>query len=308
MKMDPRRLLDLLAIARSGSFSSAAEAMNVSQPALSQSVALLEREVGTRVLERGRHGASLNNFGEVLMFHAEALEQLLVRAKEEMDLHIQGIEGPLAIGITPVSAVGFVPRALELLLRETPNVSISLVEGLDNEIIQQLRTRNLDLLVSRVGVQPRYNDVAEEQLFSVDWAVVTGPHHPVARKKSIKLSELTDVQWVLPFGGSAFREQLERVFASAQMDWPSRTISTNSILAIKAVVMDTDCVTIMSPRLVDVEVKAGRLHAVPLEDLAPMREVGLMWRRRDTMSPIAERFANIVRQLVKEENDLAAGL
>lgn len=280
--------------------------MNVSQPALSQSVALLEREVGTRVLERGRHGASLNNFGEVLMFHAEALEQLLVRAREEMDLHIQGIEGPLAIGITPVTAVGFVPRALELLLRQTPNVSVSLVEGLDNEIIQQLRTRNLDVLVSRIGVQPRYNDVAEEQLFPVDWSVVMGPHHPIARRKSIKLSELTDVQWVLPFGGSAFREQLERVFASAQMDWPSRTISTNSILAIKAVVMDTDCVTIMSPRLVDVEVKAGRLHAVPLEDLAPLRQVGLLWRRRDTMSPIAERFMNIVRQLVKEENDQAA--
>ena len=305
MKMDPRRLLDLLAIARSGSFSSAAEAMNVSQPALSQSVALLEREVGARVLERGRHGASLNDFGEVLMFHAEALEQLLVRAKEEMDLHIQGIEGPLAIGITPVTAVGLVPRALELLLRETPNVSVSLIEGLDNEIIQQLRTRKLDVLVSRIGVQPQYNDVAEEQLFPVDWAVVTGPHHPIARRKSIKLTELTDIQWVLPFGGSAFREQLERVFAAAQMDWPSRTISTNSILAIKAVVMDTDCVTIMSPRLVDVELRAGRLHAVPLEDLAPLRQVGLMWRRRDTISPIAARFMAIVRQLVKEEKEQA---
>jgi DNA-binding transcriptional LysR family regulator len=73
MRIDPRRLLDLLAVARHGSFSGAAEALGVSQPGLSQSIALLEHGLGVRVLERSRHGARLTEPGEALVFHARAL-------------------------------------------------------------------------------------------------------------------------------------------------------------------------------------------------------------------------------------------
>ena len=112
MKIDPRRLLDLLAVARHGSFSGAAEATNVSQPGLSQSISQLERGLGVRLLDRDRHGARLNVFGKALAFHAQALESLLDRAKEETRLLSLGLEGLLSIGITPVTAVGLVPKAL----------------------------------------------------------------------------------------------------------------------------------------------------------------------------------------------------
>ena len=117
----------------------------------------------------------------------------------------------------------------------------------------------------------------------------------------MKLSELQDVQWALPAGGSAFREQMERVFSSVGQHWPSRGIVTNSILAIKSVVMNSDCVSIISPRLIEVEVAMGRLHSIPLEDVAPLRPVGLVWRRNDKLSPIAARFAKILRSIAQED-------
>src|SRR5437870_1313615 len=104
IRIDPRRLLDLLSVTRHGSFSGAAEATNVSQPGLSRSIALLEREVGQVVLERGRQGARLNTSGASLAFYAEALEALLERAKEDMRLRNLGLEGSLKIGVTPITA------------------------------------------------------------------------------------------------------------------------------------------------------------------------------------------------------------
>jgi DNA-binding transcriptional LysR family regulator len=273
----------------------------VSQPGLSQSIALLERELGAKVLDRGRHGARLNEIGDALIFHAQALETLLDRASDEVRMRALGLEGPLAIGITPVTAVGMVPRALDLLLHETPGVSVSVTEGLDKEIMHLLRTRQLDLLVSRLGVGPDYPDVEAERLFAADWALITGPRHPLADRPSLRLSELSDVQWVLPTGGSAFREQMERVFASVGQGWPRRGIVTNSILAIKDVVMNSDCVSIISPRLVEVEVAMGRLRAIPLVDVRPLQPVGLIWRRDDKLSPIAARFAKILRSFAQEE-------
>ncbi len=297
MKADPRRLLDLLMVARHGSFSGAAAATRISQPALSKSIALLERELGVRVLDRDRQGARLNDFGKALARYAHAIESLLEQAKEDTRLRSLGIEGPLAIGITPVTAVGLVPAALELLTRETPNVSVSVTEGLDDEIVSMLRSRELDLVVSRLGVGPDYPDIAEEPLILADWSLITRPQHPLGGRSSVSLSELSAVQWVLPAGGSAFRSQMEMVFMGAGLHWPNAGITTNSILAIKAIVMNTDCVTLMSPRLVDVECGAGHLCSVPLLDVSVLRPVGLMWRKADEMSPIALRFAKVLRQV-----------
>ena len=298
MRIDPRRLLDLLAVARHGSFSGAAEATNVSQPGLSQSIAQLEHGLGVKVLERDRHGARLTEFGRALVFHARALESLLDRAKEETRLRALGIEGPLAVGITPITAAGLVPQALALLARDAPDIAVSLTEGLDDELVAMLRARELDLVVSRL--RPGLEDVHSEPLMMSDWALITRPDHPLAERSSVSLGEIADVQWVLPAGGSAFRRQMETVFAAAGLAWPDRAISTNSILAIKAIVMDTECVTIMSPLLVEVEVRARRLRAVPLQDIAPLQPVGMMWRAGDELSPIAARFARVLRLAAAE--------
>jgi DNA-binding transcriptional LysR family regulator len=301
IKIDPRRLLDLLAIARSGSFSSAAEAINVSQPALSQSIALLERELGQRTLERGRWGAKLTKFGEALLPHAEALDGLLRRAREDVRLRSLGVEGSLVIGITPVTAVDFVPRALNLLLEQAPHASIRVIEGLDREIVEMLRTHLIDCVISRIGIGPAYPDVEEERLFLAGWRLVMRRGHRLDTDVPLRLANLADEQWVLPAAGSAFREQMELVFADAGLKWPTRGVSTNSILAIKSMVMNSDGVSIMAGQLVAVEVEAGYMRAAPLLDVSVRRPIGLMWRKEEPLSPVAQRFAEIVRALGRAE-------
>lgn len=298
MRIDPRRLLDLLAVARHGSFSSAAEALNVSQPGLSQSIAQLEHGLGVRVLERDRHGARLTDAGRTLAFHARALDALLQRAKEETRLHVEGIEGPLAVGITPITATSLVPQALAMLFRETPQVSVSLVEGLDDDLVAMLRARELDLVISRLPSGAA--GIECEPLLTAGWALITRPDHALAGRSSIALGEITDVQWVVPAGGSAFRRQMEIVFSVAGVPWPTSGVSTNSILAIKSIVMNTQGVTIMAPGLVDVECRSGRLCAVPLVELGPLQPVGMMWRAGEERSPIAGRFAKLLRLAATE--------
>lgn len=302
MRLDPRRLLDLLAVAKHGTISAAAEALSVSQPGLSQSVAQLEHGLGVKVLERDRHGARLTEFGRVLVFHARALDALLERAKEQTRLLAEGIEGPLAVGITPVTAASLVPQALALLLRETPKVAVSLVEGLDDDLVRMLLARELDLVVSRL--RPGLDGVDSEPLIPSDWALVTHPLHALAQRTSVALAEVPEERWVLPAGGSAFRRQMEMVFAAAGLPWPTAGISTNSILAIKAIVMNTEGVTIMSPVLVEVERLAGRLQVVPLREVAPLHPVGMMWRSGDELSPTAGRFAKVLRVAAAESKGL----
>jgi LysR family transcriptional regulator of gallate degradation len=301
VKIDPRRLLDLLSVAKHGSFSAAAAAMNVSQPGLSRSIALLEREVGVPVLQRGRHGARLNAMGQALLFHAESLDALLERAREDVRLRSLGLEGSVRIGVTPITAAGIVPKALEILVKTAPKVHVSITEGLDSEIADLLRRGQLDLVVSRIRVGPDHPDLNQEALFMSNWALITRVGHPVSRQPSVKLSDLKDVHWVLPAGGSAFRQQMERVFAETDLGWPTQSINTNSILSIKAIVMNTDYVSLMARGLVEVEVEAGRLKAIALKDIGSQRPIGLMWRRNEALAPTAARLVEILRRVSKEE-------
>src|SRR5215468_3387717 len=133
MALEPRQLMHLAIIADHGSFSRAAAAMNMSQPALSSSIAQLERSVGARVLDRGRQGAKLTEIGSALVRHARALQSQLAHAAEEAHLRKLGGEGPLKVGVTPVTAANLVPQALGRLHRETPNISVSVLEGVLDE-------------------------------------------------------------------------------------------------------------------------------------------------------------------------------
>ena len=253
--------------------------------------------MGVRVLDRDRNGARLNEYGKALAFYAQSIESMLDRAKEETRLRSLGMEGALSIGISPVTSVGLVPQALEALLRDSPNVSVSITEDLDDRLLAMLRSGDLDLVVSRLGSDADYPDVASEPLFFADWTLIMRGQHPLSSLSSLSLKDLSEVIWVLPADGSSFRRQMETVFMTAGVDWPTRAITTNSILAIKSIVMSTNCVTIMSPRLVDVERELGRIHSVELTDLAPLLPVGLKWRGNDTLPPIASRFAELLRRL-----------
>lgn len=294
MAIEPRRLLEFLAIARAGSFSAAAEKIHVSQPALSQSMAMLERELDVQLIERGRHGARLNVYGDRLESFAAALESLLDRAEEEIYLLSKGIEGKLVVGVTPVTAVGVVPNILGLLVKERPRLSVSMVDGLDDDLQSRLSAGHLDLVVGRLPVNPGCQNIRAIPFRATTWELIMRADHSLSSKKSVSLHDLCDAHWVLPAHGSAFRRNIEALFSSTSIPLPMPSIETNSVSGIKAIVMMTDYVSLMAPELTNAERKAGYLCSIPLDEAKPFpQELGLMMRNDEPLSPIARRFLEI---------------
>lgn len=296
MKLEPRQLQHLATIAHHGSFSRAAATMNISQPALSSSMAQLEKSVGGRVLDRGRQGAKLTDLGRTLVRHAHLLQSQLSRAGEEIRLRKLGGDGPLAIGVTPVTAASLVPEALGLLNAETPSVSVSVVEGVFDEAMTALRNGEVDLVVGPVGVYPGSREIVQQQLVRDPLALVMRAQHALARRRSCSLRQLRNAHWALPSEHSAFRRQLEALFITAGVQWPTFYVATNSMTALKAIVMHSDCVTIMPKRLVALECEVGSLAAVDLRDPGRHRILGITWLRSRALSPLALRFVDLLRE------------
>lgn len=306
MGLDPKRLIDLLRIAEHGSYTRAAAAQGVSQPALSNSIAALEKALGVRVLERTRHGASLTEFGRLLAGHAETLQSALSRASSDIALKKLGIDGSLNIGVSPIACVDIVPDAIALLKRDMPRVSVRIHELPDDQLLSLLRTGDIDVMVSPTGLLTDPTEIEREVLLHDRFVVIMRPDNQFGRRKTLSLAELRDAEWVMPNAHTTMWRQIEALFAAENEPWPMQCVSTNSITALKSLVMRTDSVSISSARLVKLECDAGYLRSAPLRNPHFAREICLRKRRNANLTPLTLRFIDLLRAVGAQMNRAGA--
>ena len=219
---------------------------------------------------------------------------VLSRAADELEAKKRGLEGSLVIGASPVACIDIVPAAVARLKRETPNIVVSIDERADDELLAGLRSGEIDLVVNSAGLLPDGPDIVSETLARDIFVVAMRAGHRLARKKSLTIAELRDEQWIMPGPHATMSRQIELLFSAENRPWPSQAIITNSITALKSIIMQSDCVTISSKKLVQLELDARRLACVPLRKQHFTREICLR-RRRAPSSPLVERFIAAVR-------------
>lgn len=293
--IDPKRLIELLRIAEHGSYTRAAAAQGVSQPALSNSIAALEKSLGVRVLERTRHGATLTDVGRLLASHAAALDSVLARAAGEVELKKQGLDGSVVVGVSPIACVDIVPDAIARLKRETSNISIHVHERPDDELLTDLRSGEIDVMISPTGLLTDPPDLEREVLMQDRFAVAMRRKHALARRKSLSLAELRGQQWIMPDLHTTMWRQNEALFAAENEPWPLNCVTTNSVTALKSLLICSDAVSIASDRLLKLEIEAGYLTCVPLRRPHFVREICLRLRRGGNLTPPAQRFVASLR-------------
>lgn len=307
MELDFRQLGYLLAISQEGSFTRAAARLKMSQPTLSNAITQLERRIGSTVLTRGRHGAQLTDAGRMLIRRAELIEIQMGRAVQDVLHHRAGNVGPLVVGVTPVAAADLVPRALARLRQEVPTAAVSIVEMVFREAMDALLKGTVDLAVGPVGVYPKVEGIEEERLATDPLSIIVRAGHPLSRRRAASLRQLRDVQWVLPNEQGAFQRQLEALFVTAGLGWPMGAVLTNSMTAMKAIVIHGDGVAIMPPHLVALERRVGLLHCIRLVEAGANRALGLSRAQGRELSPVAQRFAEIIRACARDPPGTAGG-
>jgi LysR family transcriptional regulator, regulator for genes of the gallate degradation pathway len=295
MKIDPRHLINLLAVANHGSFNRAAAARGLSQPALSNSIAQLERRLGFPVLTRSRRGSEVNEDGRLLLQGARTIEALLTQTAEQVRLKRLGVAGPLRIGATPSMTLKFMPDLMVRLLQDDAAVQIAVTEGLDDHLLPALQSGALDLVLSPALGSALPHDLVEEALFDDSFGIGVGPKHPLAKRRSLTLAELSDYPWVLPGPGSAYRRHVDALFLTAGVSWPQNSIVSNSLPLVESIVTRTNRVTVVT-RLQATMHNFWRVRAIPLRS-GGRRTLSILWRRAGQLSEQAVRVVHLAHEL-----------
>jgi DNA-binding transcriptional LysR family regulator len=265
--MDPRRVLTFRAVAHRRSFSRAAHELALSQPSVSNQVASLERELGTRLLERRPGGLKLTREGEILLAHADAIAERFQLAGTQLAAAAQGGRARLRIGAFPTALAGLVPAAIERLRMLHPDTKVSVDEG-TLDLPARVRSGELHLAVAfQDSAEPRQEPEGLERrdLLRERFTVALAPRHRLAARAEVRLADLRDEDWTAAVTDGL----IVRTCRAAGFE-PNLVSITHDQLAIRALIARGLAVT-LAPALLAEAFKD--LARVPIAGGGPTRDV-----------------------------------
>lgn len=197
--LDVTRLGVLQEVARHGSLTGAAEALSFTISAVSQQIAVLEREAGAQLLLRHARGVRLTEAGRALVRHAEAIFAELRAAETSLAAITDGAGGRLRLGSFTTANATLMPRAVSMFQRRFPEVELDLVEIDRDESIAAVALYELDLaLVYEFPVVPLEvpANVKLSPLLVDPLHVALPSDHRLAYRKRLRLTDLAEDRWI----------------------------------------------------------------------------------------------------------------
>jgi DNA-binding transcriptional LysR family regulator len=205
------RLKVLDEVARRGSFSAAADALDYTQSAISQQIAALEQEAGMTLLERHPRGVSLTAAGQTLVGHAEGILARLESAEAALGA-IAGLRGGrLRMASFPTAGATLMPLAIATFRARHPDIELTLAEGEPEQIAPRLRAGELDLaLLFEFGDSAGAEELTRVELLEDPLYLALPREHKLATKRKLRLEDLSGEAWVQTSSSSPCARQVVR--------------------------------------------------------------------------------------------------
>ncbi|MDX2938706.1 LysR family transcriptional regulator [Streptomyces ipomoeae] len=300
--MDTRLLHTFTALARTGSFTATAAELHLAQSTVTVHIRTLERELGTRLVDRLPTGTVLTESGRRVLEGAEevldAVARLLAGGGEGDGGGAGVVRGRVRVGTPESLCATRLPGVVAALRTDHPEVDVELYAAGTAECVEGLRAGRLDLALLLEGAaELPFPDVVAEPVTSEALVLVCAPQHPLAaRKRALTWAQLAGESFFLLEEGCCYSDELERRLLAVP-DATPRLTRFGSVDAARSCVAAGLGLTLLPLTTVAEQLREGRLARVrgPRFSDVPVR---LARHRRRWTGPAAEAFSReLVRQL-----------
>lgn len=274
----------LLAIDRFGSLTATADALGISQPAVSQSLAEIEAALDVQLFVRGRQIRPSPSHAVVLR-HARRMVADSVELQAELRSVAAGAIGSVRIGTMLVASADLLPRALLLIGAQPQPVHIDVVEDTAAGLWERFERHELDIIVGRLDERAYGPHVHCQALFNDLHCVVAGRRHPLQRAaKAPRMSwrKAADYPWILPPANTALRRAIDATFLDQGLAPPSPLLASTSGTLNQELMRHTECLAVLSGMAARHFESLGLLAILPLRLKYDIGPIGMIW---DTSDP-----------------------
>ena len=296
--LDPK-LDTLLLVAEKRNFTRAAQALSLTQPAVSHHISQLEQELGVRLFVRGNGDLMLTPEGETVLRYVRRMKALEKKMAEELQ-EAGGRLTRLRIGITHTAESSIVAEVLARYTNENPGISITIVTDNINNLYDMLENFELDLaVVEGRSTRPELSAL----MLDTDYLLcVLANTHPLSHSSMITLDEIRQEKLILRLPNSETRVRFESALAAIGESIADFQVilEVDNVATIKDLIRKNLGISILARSACMDELRKGKLTALPIENLSMTRETNLVYHRdfahKETLQDILALYKKQLRE------------
>jgi DNA-binding transcriptional LysR family regulator len=268
-RLELKHLRQLTEVADKGSIRAAAEALAITQPALSRSIRAIENELGVKLVERGPRGAELTPAGTRLLSYARIIDANVASAENELKglRERSGRTEQIALGISWLTEVLVAGDLIERVLRERPGLRLTILVGDYESMAPRLMSGRVECFIGPPPMGGARPGVTTELLAAFPAGVVVRADHPLARRPTVTVDELVAAQWILPVAGTVPRTTYDNSFLRRGVAPPEPLFEVQPLSpVIRKLLLEVDLITILPLVVVENEIASGSLKVLAFDD------------------------------------------
>jgi len=274
------------AVAECNSYTRAAKALFMTQPAVSMQIKQMEGQIGLQLFERSGKQIKTTEAGQELLRYARNIRQQLEEAETVLE-EFKGLKrGKLHLAMAS-TANYFAPRLIAAFHHLYPGARVTLDVTNRSGLLEALDHNTTDMAI--MGSPPDGHELTGIPFLDNPLVVVAWPEHPLARRKSIRLSDIADEAFIVREPDSGTRMATERFFAEHKLSLMPR-MEMNRAEAIKQAVMAELGLGIVSLHTIEMELALKRLVVLNVEDFPIMRHWYIVYRNNKRFAAIPDVF------------------
>lgn len=282
-----------ITVAEKKSFSRAAKALGLSQPAISQHIQALEEHYQARLFERSNRKVELTQAGTILYSYAQKILKLHQEAARAVSDLMGLVTGRIVVGASMTIGEYVLPGLLGAFARKYPEVELAMLTGNTAMILEQAVEGNIDLALVEGPVE--HAQLVAEPFLTDEMVLIVPPGHPLSSRPQVTARDLASCTIILREEGSGTRLVAEGVLKKLNVK-PARVIQLGSIQAIKQAVEAGLGISFLSKLTIKKELALGTIKPVRLKDLTITREFKIVRHRTKFQSRACEEFCRFVKE------------
>ena len=279
----------------------ASEFLSLTQPAVSKTLAEIERMFELELFVRSTRGTEPTAYGTTVVRFARSVLADYGRTQDEIAAVASGGAGRTSVGSMVVAMPGLLTRAVDLLKRQSSQTTVLIEEGDLTRLLPRLRVGELDLFVGRLEPGYAAPDLETEELYNEPMSIIARPDHPLARKGKLTWADLAALPWVVPPPWASSRIKLNQMFYKHRLNPPTDIIESASFMVTVTFMRQRPAIAFVA-RSVARHLESDKLARtlalrVPIE----LPAVGIITMRGRMRTPATAQLIECLRRAASQE-------
>lgn len=294
----------LLSVARTLNFTESAAELSLTQPAVSQHIKALEKELDTVIFLRGRKALKLTEQGRIVVDYAKKMRSVydnLIQELADEKRHVKS----LTVGVTPTAESNSISQILAIYCSEHPDLHITILTDTITNLYDKLLSYELDLAVVEGSIpDPAFHSI----LLDTDYLVLAVANdNPLANKSIVTLGDLKKEKLILRLRDSGTRTLFEQGLRNMgdSIDAYNVILEVDNNTTIKELVQAGFGVSVIPKSASEDFVRKGKFRVLPIENLSMVREINIVYHRDFRHIQVLQDIAGLYNETVRSAGILA---